>query len=48
MKVNINQELLDNIYGSQLEKKILEVAEMDITDEDKIKLLVEFLREVKG
>jgi len=48
MKVNINQELLDNIYNSPIEKKILEVAEMDISSEEKIRLLVEFLRGTKG
>ena len=48
MKVNINQELLESVYNSEIERKILEVVEMDISDEEKIKLLVEFLRGKKG
>lgn len=44
MKVNINQELLNYMYSSPLERKIIEVIEMDIPEEDKIKLLVEFLK----
>ena len=48
MKVNINQELLDSTYSSPVEKKILEMVGTDISDEEKIKFLVEFLRGLKG
>jgi len=44
MKANTNHELLKKIFTEQLEKKIIDVVEMDISDEEKIKMLVEFTR----
>ena len=44
MKTNINQELLNQIFDDPLEKKIIDVMDMDISDEDKIRIIVEFIR----
>ena len=41
---NVNYEFLSKIYDDDLSRKIIEVISLDITDEEKIKILVNFMK----
>ena len=45
MKTSSYEELLNNLYKDPIEKKIIEVINEDIDDNEKIKILVKFMRE---
>ena len=45
MKASSHRELLNNLYKDPIEKKIIEIIDEEMDEDEKIKLLVEFIRE---